>query len=541
MKDKKEKSPARSSLGAFEALFQLKQEFPECPEYSSLTEKDKAFFIVFLLRFRENLKKTNMYSFSWYQHAREIRNEYAHLTDNLSLQDFEFISHMYNSWINDALFDLYKICEKIFGENPSIKKYSSQIKLDKDIIRKKSESINEKLIFPLPENLLKKFSSISIKKNSELKSDYKKIVRQLRHKKNFEKVGVWTFQDSLTMFNSLYKNPEVGKYYDEYNPETCLLNNLRLYSKNYEDGIHLDFSEIRNDFFYYVLKLPEGITDIDSLAFDFKFLSKVTRNPKLKKHVFSKFRFSMIILPDSLLSVSQGAFANLPDETKIIFGDSIQTISRLAFYNSSSSCVKFPLNKKLNIFEGAFDLFPPDQKSENIKHTTIFYDGVNLTNALNFENLENHFTQGIQPDFPLDSTFDFFKALSDEDLHAYSLLGNKVFIKQTYFQLKNKRDRINDILMDAGHENKYISLDDKNYLEFSKKLVLYSDGKMEEKTGTYYLCSAENFCSEYYENSLISMNKHKIYFVRGIRENGKIKGGIGYEISGNRPVMVKFI
>ena len=52
MKDKKEKSPARSSLGAFEALFQLKQEFPECPEYSSLTEKDKAFFIVFLLRFR---------------------------------------------------------------------------------------------------------------------------------------------------------------------------------------------------------------------------------------------------------------------------------------------------------------------------------------------------------------------------------------------------------------------------------------------------------------------------------------------------------
>lgn len=541
MKDKKEKSPVRSSLGAFEALFQLKQEYPVCPEYASLTEKDKAFFIVFLLRFRENLKRTNMYSFSWYQHAREIRNEYAHLTDDLSLQDFEFISHMYNSWIDDALFDLYCKSEKIFGENPSIKKYSSQIKLDKNTVIKNSEIENERIIFPLSENLQKKYKTQFLKKTFALNSDYKKLVHQLRHIKNLEKPGVWTFQDSLTIFNNLYKNPEVGRYYDEYNSETRLLNNLRLYSKNYEDGIHLDFSEIKDGFYYYVLKLPEGITDIDFLAFDFKFLSKVTRNSKLKKYVFKKFRFSMIILPDSVLSVSQGAFANLPDDTKIIFGDSIQTVSCLAFHNSSSACVNFPLNKKLNIFEGAFDLFSPDQNSESQKHTSVFYDGVNLTKALNFENLANHFSQGIQPDFSTDDTFDFFKALSDEDLHAYSLLGNKVFLKQLNFQLKNKRDRINDILMDAGHENKYISLDDKNYLEFSKKLVLSSDGKIEEKSGTYFICSDENFCSEYYENSLISMNKHKIYFVRGIRENGKITGGTGYEISNNRPVMIKFV
>lgn len=533
MENKKEKSASFSALSAFETLFHLKEEFPVCPEYTSLTEKDKAYLVVNLLRFRENLKNTNMYSYTWYKDARKLRNHFAHITETLGTEDFDLIVEMYDNWLDQALEDLYCSSVKIFSSNPSIKKFGQGLSLEK-IEENKNKTVQKFSAIPLSENLKMKYSEIYKNRKSELHSSYKKLFKKIRKSHPAKNGYSWTFENTLAVLDGLYKSPRIGPNFSEYNAETGFLNNLRLYSKNFEGHVSADFSECHDGSVDYVLTLPEGITSIEPFAFDFLFLSKISKNKNTKKYSLPKIRFSKIRLPDSLATVSEAAFANLKGNTKIFFGDSVKVLSTLAFHNSDCTELVFPLSEKLKIYQGALDYFPVGNET----HTKFIYDGTDISAALNFEQLDNHFVYGKQPDFPFEETFDFYRSLSATDREAYELFGNRILLRRNNFLLKNDSTRKSDILLDCGHMIDYISFGEKDYLVCSKKITVFPDGTREEKAGCFYLASEENFNSEYYEENLIPQKKHSLQFVHGIKDGEKIKGGAGFEITGNRPVMI---
>lgn len=538
-------SKINHSLEAFENLFQLKSEFPVCPEYTSLKEKDKAFFVVYLLRFRENLKKTNMYSFTWYKDARKIRNHFAHITEVLGVSDFELIQEMYDKWLDQALDDLYLHCHRLNSSNVFIRKYAETYNSRKTLNPEKQVKNDEKtasLLYNSPNfspNLIAKYSEFVIQKAQILQNSYKNSLKAFKKNKTAESYGVWTYAHTLSLIEHIYKEPKYRDNYDEYNPQTKLLDNVRLYSKVYDQRSAISYCGTEDNIHFYDIELPEGIFQIGPFAFDFDYLFQTEKNPHVR-NVIKKISIKRIILPQSLISVSTGSFANLPGKTRITFGENLLSVSSLAFYNSLKAEVHFTLSQKLKIFEGAVNPFVPG----TINHTALFYDGTDISNAINFESLLNHYPADSIPNYNLADTEELFKNLSPQDLEAYELLGNRIFLQEENYNLQNKEIWINDILLDCGHLADYVCFSGLNFIHF-KKLIIQplnqGPEKAVNKTGNWYLCSSENYCSIYFEEIFGSQKKHKIFFVRGHRERHTVTEAYGFEVLDGVPVKLTFV